>query len=79
MKEARNEVHFFFLMELARHVQSTRNRKLILFLQYLEKKVLQLLLCYNVIKKHSGALQGYSHVPYYLLQLKFELDLQEIN
>ena len=31
-------------MEVARHVQSTQNKKLITFLQYIKKKVLQLLL-----------------------------------
>ena len=30
-----------FLMEVARYVQSTQNRKLVIFLQYLKKKVLQ--------------------------------------
>ena len=34
-----------FLVELTRHVQSTKNRKLVIFLQYLKKKMLQLLLC----------------------------------
>ena len=34
-----------FLMEMVRHVQSTQNRKLVIFLQYLKKKVSQLLLC----------------------------------
>ena len=37
-------------MEVARHVQSTQNRKLAIFLQYVEKKVLQLLLCSIVIQ-----------------------------
>ena len=31
-------------METARHVQSIQNRKLVIFLQYIKKKVLQLLL-----------------------------------
>ena len=33
-----------FLIELDRHVQSIQNRKLIVFLQYIKKEVLQLLL-----------------------------------
>ena len=33
-----------FLMEVARHVQSNQNRKLVKFLQYIKKKVMQLLL-----------------------------------
>ena len=40
-----------FLVEVARHVQSTRNRKFIIFLQYVKKKVLQLLLCCIVMQK----------------------------
>ena len=57
-KEVRNGVHLLhadkhqssyklalsFLIEVARHV-SAQNRKLVIFLQYLKKKVLQLLLC----------------------------------
>ena len=63
-KEVRNGVHFLhidkhqsfykvalsFLMEVARHAQSTQNRKLLIFLQYIKKKMLQLLLCYNVMQ-----------------------------
>ena len=37
-------------MEVARHVQSTQNRKLVMFLQYIKKKVLQLFLCSIVIQ-----------------------------
>ena len=58
-EEIRDGVHFLhvnknqsfqklalsFLMEVARHVQSTQNSKLVLCLQYVQKKVLQLLLC----------------------------------
>ena len=33
-----------FLMEVVIHVQSTQNRKFVIFLQYIKKKVLQLLL-----------------------------------
>ena len=33
-----------FLTEVARHVKSTQNSKLVLFLQYIKKNVLQLLL-----------------------------------
>ena len=58
-KEVRDGVHFLhagkhqsfhklallFLMEKARHVQSNQNRKLVIFLQYLNKNVLQLFLC----------------------------------
>ena len=58
-KEVRNRVHFLhadkhqsfykftlsFSAEVARHIQSIQNRKLVMFLQYREKKVPQLLLC----------------------------------
>ena len=56
-----------FLMEVARHVQSTQNRKLLIFLQYMKKKVLQLLLC-CCDAKHSD-IQGSSQVRCYLLHL----------
>ena len=36
-------------MELAKYVQSTKNRKLVIFLQYI-KKVSQLLLCFIVMQ-----------------------------
>ena len=49
-KEFRNGVHFLHadklalsvLTEVARHVQSTQNRKLVIFLQYIKKKMSQL-------------------------------------
>ena len=58
-KEDRDEVNFLhadkpqsfyklalpFLMEVVRQVQSAQNKKLIIFLQYIKRKVLQLLLC----------------------------------
>ena len=34
-----------FLIEVARHVQNTENRKLVKFVQYITKNILQLLLC----------------------------------
>ena len=48
-KEVRDGVHFYklafsFLMEVARRVQGTQNRKLVIFLRYLNKKLLPLLL-----------------------------------
>ena len=71
-KEVRNGVHFLhadkhqsfyklalsFLVKVARHVQS---RKLVIRLQYIKKKVSQLLLCSIVM------LKGSSHVRCYLL------------
>ena len=35
----------WFLMEVARHVQSTQDRKLVMFLQYIQRKVLLMTLC----------------------------------
>ena len=40
-----------FLMIVARHAQSTQNKKLVIFLQYLKKKVSQLLLGSVVIQR----------------------------
>ena len=39
-----------FLMEVARNVQGTQNRKLVNFLQYTKKKVMHLLLCSIVMQ-----------------------------
>ena len=39
-----------FLMEMARHVQSSQKGKLVIFLQYIKKKVSQLLLCSDVMQ-----------------------------
>ena len=63
-KEVRNGVHFLhadkhqnfyklalsFLTEVARHVESTQIRKLVKFLQYIKKRVMQLLLCFIVMQ-----------------------------
>ena len=59
LKKVRNGVHFLhadkyqsfyklalsFLMNLARHVQSAKNRKLVIFLRYIKKTLWQRLLC----------------------------------
>ena len=39
-----------FLTEEVKHVQSTQDRKLLMFLQYIKKKVPQLLLCSIVMQ-----------------------------
>ena len=59
-----------FFMEVARHVQGTQNRKLVIFLQWIKKKVLQLFLPYSDAK-HSDILRRSSHVYCYLLFLFF--------
>ena len=48
-----------FLMEVARHVQSTQNRKLVKFLQYIKKNVLQRLLC-SIVMQNIQLLYGVS-------------------
>ena len=40
-----DKLGLLFLMEVTRYVQSTKNRKLVIFLQYNKKRVSQLLLC----------------------------------
>ena len=74
-KEVRDGVHFLqadkhqsfyklallFLMEKARHVQSTQNWKLVIFLQYLKKKVLQLFCVLLRSKSIQIFLRGSSH------------------
>ena len=65
-----------FLMEVARHVQSTQNRKLVIFLQYINKK------CCNSKRfycdaKHSGILRGSSYNRCYLLFLVFSVSAEE--
>ena len=61
--------YYQFLMEVARHIQNTHNRKLVIFLQYVKKN------CWNCFlvssdAKHSDSdiLQGSSHVYCYLLK-----------
>ena len=66
-----------FLVEVARHVQSNRNRKLVIFLQHLKKKVLQLPLFSIVIQNiHNYILRGSSHVCCYLLLFLIFLRVQ---
>ena len=52
------KVTLSFFMEVARHVQSNQNMKLVIFLQYIKKKLLQLLfhsiLMQNIEKFHGG-------------------------
>ena len=46
-----------FLMKVARNVQSTQNRKLVNVLQYVKKKVLQMLLC-SIVMQNIQILYG---------------------
>ena len=46
-----------FLMEVARHIESTQNRKLVIFLQYDKKKVPQVLL-YSLMMLSIQILDG---------------------
>ena len=55
-------------MEVARHVQSTQNRKLVALLHYVKNSVsTAFLFCGDA--KHSDILRGSSHVHCYLLLL----------
>ena len=71
------QVGIILFDEVARHVQGSQNRKLVLFLQHVTKKVSQLLLCsikevpplFCCDAKHSDILRGSSHVRCYLLFL----------
>ena len=49
----------FFLMEVARDAKSTQNRKLVKFLQYIKKNVLQRLLC-SIVMQNIQLLYGVS-------------------
>ena len=71
-KELRNGVQFLhadkyqsfykmassFFMEVARHVQSTQNKRLVIFLQYITKKVSQLLLC-SIVMQNIQNFRGF--------------------
>ena len=84
-KEFRNGVHFWhadkrqsfyrlvfpFLVEVARHVENIQYRKLVIFLQYIKKKIVATNLCSIVMQKHSDILHGSSHVRCYLLLWQF--------
>ena len=45
-----DKLGLLFLIEVARCVQSTQNRKLVIFLQYVKKKMLQLFLCSTLMQ-----------------------------
>ena len=59
-----------FLMELTKYVQSTKNRKLVIFLQYI-KRVSQLLLC-SLVMQNIHIFYGHQ-VYCYLLPGTFRL------
>ena len=83
-KEVRNRVHFLhadkhqsfykftlsFSAEVARHIQSIQNRKLVMFLQYREKKVSQLLLC-SIMMQNIQIFYGGPVMFCYLLSYNF--------
>ena len=60
-----NKLVLFFLKELARHVQNTQNRKLVVFLQYIKKSCRDCFVLYWDTK-HSDIWQGSSHVCCYI-------------
>ena len=80
-KDVRNGGHFWhadkrqsfyklvlsFLMEVARHVQNTQNRKLVVFLYYIQKNCCGCVVFY-CDAKHSDILHESTHVCCYLLK-----------
>ena len=54
-------------MEVATHIQSTQIRKLVIFLQYIKKKILVTAFVFYYDGKQSDILWGSSHVRCYLL------------
>ena len=72
-----------FLMKVARHVQSTLNRKFLIFLQYIKKKVLHFLLCSIVMQN----IQMFYRSPvmivvtcyFYLLFLRVTAPVRSLN
>ena len=81
-KKVRNGGHFWhvdkrqsfykfvlsLLMETARHVQNTKNRKLVIFLQYIKKNCRNCFVFY-CDANHSDILRGPRHVRCYLFLL----------
>ena len=65
-------------MEVTRHVQSTHNRKLVIFLQYLKKKIATAFVFYYVAK-HSDTLRGSSRVHFYLLLVKLVVAIKKTD
>ena len=59
-----------FSVEVARHIQSIQNRNLVMFLQYLKKKLTTAFVFY-CDAKYSDFLRGVSHVLCYLLSYNF--------
>ena len=49
-------------MEVARHVQSTQNRKMVIYLQYVQKKSAATAFVFYCDAKDLGILQGSSHL-----------------
>ena len=63
------ELTLLFFMEVTRHVQSTQNRKLVIFLQYMMKKVFKLLFCFvlmqNILIFYGGSRNVHSYLLLY--------------
>ena len=59
------KLELLLLMEVARHVQSTQNSKLVKFLQYIRKKSIAIAFVFYCDRKHSDTLRGSSHVHCY--------------
>ena len=55
--------------DMSRHVQSTQNRKLVIFIQYIKKKSIATVFVFYCDARHWDILQGSSHVCCYLFCL----------
>ena len=66
-----------FLIEIARHIQSTQNKKLVILVQYIKKKSVAIPFVFYCDAKYSGILQGSSHVRFYMFRvaLTFKITL----
>ena len=49
-------------MKITRHVQTIQNRKLVIFLQYIKKKIVETAFVFYCDAKHSDILRGSRHV-----------------
>ena len=84
-KEVTNGVHFLhvdkhqsfckltlmFLMEVARHIRSTQNSKLVKCLQYIKKIMLELLLC-SIVMQNIQIFYGVPVMFVYLIRIQFD-------
>ena len=66
-------------MEVTRHSQGTQNSKLVILLQYIKKKVLQLLLCFIVMQNIQIFYEGRVNVFCHLLAAPYLLEDNKLS